>query len=675
MLASVAKGASLSRALPVFNERADFYIGWGRKKSGRNAQRLAAKYNKPFYLLEDGLIRSIYTPKHSKSPLSIVIDDIGIYYDARTQSRLEKDLQSAKKYSAETKKRARNAINFLRDNKLSKYNHASDNPPANLPQGYILLIDQTYGDLSIAGAMANEDDFGAMLNSAIAEHTHKPIVIKIHPQVIMGRKKGYLYNAYNALPKNKRANIHIISDDVNPFTLIEGAAEVYTVSSQMGFEALLCGKKVRCFGVPFYTGWGITRDEKPCPRRTKKRKLEELFAAFYFDYTRYFNPLSGQASTFEDIAELLTLWRDHNQAHSHIAACLYISQWKRPAINAFLGTQNTRPHYFAHEATAIEYAANNNAPIYAWSSKITDTLTAACAEKNIEIIRIEDGFIRSAGLGAKLTLPCSLCFDSAGIYYDARTASDLENILQNTKISKDTCVRAKILMERIKNNGLSKYNLKTEANDGALTRKITAAKAPKTILVPGQVEDDASVLYGGDDIRNNLDLLKAVRTKNKDAFIIYKPHPDVMAGLRAGHLARDEIKKYADVIEADRDIIALINLSDEIHVNTSLTGFEALLRGKIVHTYGMPFYAGWGLTIDTVKCKRRTKKLSLEELVAGTLILYPRYIHPSALKPCRAEDVVDYLATNKAKPQSAKTFYGFFYSAYGRLKNILGGTK
>ncbi|SUV87835.1 capsular polysaccharide export protein [Bordetella pertussis] len=45
-------------------------------------------------------------------------------------------------------------------------------------------------------------------------------------------------------------------------------------------------------------------------------------------------------------------------------------------------------------------------------------------------------------------------------------------------------------------------------------------------------------------------------------------------------------------------------------------------------TYGKPFYAGWGLTEDRAADwprDRRTRRLSLDELVAGTLLRYPLY--------------------------------------------------
>ncbi len=164
------------------------------------------------------------------------------------------------------------------------------------------------------------------------------------------------------------------------------------------------------------------------------------------------------------------------------------------------------------------------------------------------------------------------------------------------------------------------------------------------MLVPGQVENDASVLRGGGAIRSNLGLLQAARETRPDAFIVYKPHPDVEAGLRPGRIEPPEALKLADAIAPGASMAHLLDQVDEVHTLTSLSGFEALLRGLDVAVYGLPFYAGWGLTEDREQCPRRTRRLSLDELVAGTLILYPRYVHRPTLWPCSAADVVRQLS-------------------------------
>jgi capsular polysaccharide export protein len=167
------------------------------------------------------------------------------------------------------------------------------------------------------------------------------------------------------------------------------------------------------------------------------------------------------------------------------------------------------------------------------------------------------------------------------------------------------------------------------------------------ILVPGQVEDDRAVQTGGCGLTSNLELLKRVRAAAPDAYILYKPHPDVLAGHRRGAIPDKTALTFADEIVAELPINSLISMADEVHVNTSLAGFEALLRQKKVTTHGVPFYAGWGLTTDLGPVPpRRSAKRSLDELVAATLLVYPRYLDPISGLPCPAEVVAARLAAN-----------------------------
>jgi capsular polysaccharide export protein len=85
---------------------------------------------------------------------------------------------------------------------------------------------------------------------------------------------------------------------------------------------------------------------------------------------------------------------------------------------------------------------------------------------------------------------------------------------------------------------------------------------------------------------------------------------------------------------------ALLGAADEIHVATSQLGFEAVLRGRPVRCYGLPFYAGWGLTQDLVAPPRPRRRLPLDALVAGALILYPKYLSWERRLPCEVEDVL-----------------------------------
>jgi capsular polysaccharide export protein len=136
-----------------------------------------------------------------------------------------------------------------------------------------------------------------------------------------------------------------------------------------------------------------------------------------------------------------------------------------------------------------------------------------------------------------------------------------------------------------------------------------------------------------------------VRETRPDAHVIYKPHPDVEAGHRRGCLSDEDCLRFADEIVRDAPITALIDVADEVHVISSLAGFEALLRGMRVTTYGTPFYAGWGLTEDKgPPVERRSVRRSIDELVAAVLLLYPRYLDPVTGLPCPPEILIRRLA-------------------------------
>jgi capsular polysaccharide export protein len=123
----------------------------------------------------------------------------------------------------------------------------------------------------------------------------------------------------------------------------------------------------------------------------------------------------------------------------------------------------------------------------------------------------------------------------------------------------------------------------------------------------------------------------------------------------------------ADEVVVSGTISEAIDAADEVHVNTSLAGFEALLRGKPVTTYGVPFYAGWGLTRDLGDVpSRRTARRSLDELVAATLLIYPRYLDPVTGLPCPAEILALRLAEKHRHP--AKGLLVRLRQMQGRLK-------
>lgn len=267
------------------------------------------------------------------------------------------------------------------------------------------------------------------------------------------------------------------------------------------------------------------------------------------------------------------------------------------------------------------------------------------------ITRYEDGFIRSVGLGAKFTPALSWVTDRRGIYYDATKPSDLEFMLGHKEFPDALRERARRLREKIVASGLTKYNL-----PGTLWQR--PAHSGKTILVPGQVESDASIRLGSPGTKTNIGLLQRVRRENPRDYIVYKPHPDVVSGVRRAGPDESSAKKHCDMVVTSASMHALLTVADEVHVTTSLAGFEALLRGKRVVTYGQPFYAGWGLTEDLDPPRRRKRRLHLDELVSAALIRYPLYRSPATGQPCAPEQVIEEMARGVSGPRPG--FLEFF---------------
>lgn len=261
---------------------------------------------------------------------------------------------------------------------------------------------------------------------------------------------------------------------------------------------------------------------------------------------------------------------------------------------------------------------------------------------NVTILRVEDGFLRSVGLGADLIRPMSWVIDGRGIYYDATRPSDLEHLLAHSSFDAQLLQRAALLRERIVAERLTKYNVGTSGWQRPSTTR-------RMILVPGQVESDASLAYGAPGIRTNIGLLKAVRAGSPEAYVVYKPHPDVIARLRAKGVSEDEALSWCDEVVSDAAMGDLLLAVDEVHVLTSLAGFEALLRKKPVTCHGQPFYAGWGLTSDALPIPRRCRHLSLDELVAGALIKYPLYLSRSSNRLIDPEQALDELLAWRAR--------------------------
>ena len=329
-------------------------------------------------------------------------------------------------------------------------------------------------------------------------------------------------------------------------------------------------------------------------------------------------------------------------------------RWKEPSFTHFLtDAAGTSPDIIYFDETCdldqIHTAVTREPPneIIVWGMMEPPGLMELAAEHNIPTRRVEDGFLRSVGLTSTKAAPLSLCFDSRGMYFNPRQASDLTHILTSQDLDADQALiaRAEAGINRLVHMGISKYNHVAPVT----VEKLYGPKDKPRILVLGQVEDDQSIEFGYPGHFENNDLVRKVSEENPDAQIIYKPHPDVLAKARPALSDPTAVKDIALVVDQPLSLADALTSVDHVYVATSLGGFEALLRGIKVTTFGQPFYAGWGLTDDRNPPTDPRPKRSLAALFAATYMLYPDYRHPETGAVITFEDAIDYLAEERKK--------------------------
>lgn len=622
-------GHELRLGLPGPN---DGVVVWGRSPYAARGEAVAARRAVPLVRVEDAFLRSLRPGRMGDAPMGLMIDGLGVHFDASHPSQLERILMRDPFDNSNLMTRARDGIARIQALDLSKYNMHMVSAP--LPRaGYVLVIDQTRGDASITHSGATAQTFADMLVLAHEENPGARIVIKTHPETALGLRPGH----YG--PQHLSDRVSLCTDPVSPWALLQGAVAVYTVSSLLGFEAIMAGHRPHVFGQPFYAGWGLSDDRNPPPRRGRPLSRAQLFAGAMIVAPRWYDPCRDRLCSFEEAVDQLEAETRALREDRAGYVAYGMRSWKRGRLQEVFGRQT--PMVFAkNPAQAIEKATKTQRHLLIWASKETPALSAPHLA-----IRVEDGFLRSRGLGANLVPPLSLVRDELGIYYDPSRESQLERLILSP-LPPGGRARAEALLSKIVAVGITKYNLAADP--------LPDLGSGRRVLVVGQVEDDASIRLGAGEVCTNLGLLTAAAQANPGARLIFKPHPDVEAGLRPGRIDPSDLTGLADVIAHQADPLALIAACDEVWTMTSLLGFEALLRGKPVTCLGAPFYAGWGLTRDLGPVPDRRRRAAdghplprpdLVHLLHATLIGYPRYFDPISHRPCPPEVVVDRLAS------------------------------
>jgi capsular polysaccharide export protein len=453
------------------------------------------------------------------------------------------------------------------------------------------------------------------------------------------------------------------SSDADPWSRF-AADTIFTTTADdpLALLATIAGCRVSCPGEGPFSGLSGRAQREPDHRQ----RVRDLVVVHMLREIRWHDPLTGEPADPVHVIARLGAWRRLIEANRRIAAAFGFAGWKQDTTAALLWDGERAPPFHAATNVALDRLPHE-ATVAIWKARVPPAFLHRLEQSGRSILEIEDGFIRSIGLGADCVPPLSIVVDDLGAHYDPSSPSRLEHMIADADMDAAMLSRAAALRRAIVASGISKYGV----GGAALARP---AGTRRHVLVVGQVEDDRSVRLGGCGLASNLELLRRVRARCPDAYILYRPHPDVEAGHRTGRIAPVDMLALADATDRDSAISDLVAMVDEVHVLTSLAGFEALLHGKAVVTHGVPFYAGWGLTTDLGPVPaRRTVPRTLDHLVAAVLIAYPRYLDPTTGLPCDVELLIRRMGAGVRRENAAlvalRRVWGMVNRAGARLRN------
>lgn len=597
-------------------QRLDFVVGWGDKPSAQRPRRFGERHAVPFLAAEDGFLRSVGSHRIKPPPLSLVLDDEGIYYRAATPSRLERLIVAAPAFDAARIAAAERALARVRGEKLTKYNVLGPPSAADGKSVRILLVDQVFGDQSIAGGLASAASFAAMVSAALTEAAAADIAVKVHPDVLAGRATGYL------LDHARRHGLALIADAGNPFDLLARVGRVFTVSSQLGFEALVAGVPVRTFGVPFYAGWGLTEDtpteaaaSAALGRRGQPRSLLEVFAAAYVAYPRYADPVRCEAIGVEQAIDRLLEWRE-TLVRRRSTVRLAASPLDGRLAEAVFGGGGA-------PVTLAPLDAGGGGDLVAWAGAAEPSPPAGTARP--AVIR-DDRLARTYG------------FDG-GFHFDPRGDPFAESgallaLLASAEVSLLDQARAGAVVSLLSRTAFARIDLVAE-------RRIAAASgdaAAPTVAVVLAAAGDAAAPFGS-RLPSEADIVSAVRSERPEATIVVlreRPRPprDLRRAWRNTLLPPRQATR-----PPARAMAATLGRVVAVHTDAAFSALDALALGLPVAVHGPAIYAGWGFTRDPAP-PSRPRRLSFEEFVALAAVVGTAWTDPVSGLPATAEEVM-----------------------------------
>ena len=282
------------------NPNTDHLIIWASNKTIPLEQSLInSGFN--YHYCEDGFMRSSGLGIKLFIPGSLSFSKNGIHFDSTKETELENLLNNVTLTSQE-KDRAHTIIEFIKQRNISKYGNLGQEPFPKIENNNknILIIGQVENDASLEFGSPNIKRNKDFIENVINNTEKSNLFYKPHPDVVAKLRPGEVSKSY--LQEN-----NVVEIQNTPLSeCINSCDEVHVLSSQSGLDALILNKKVICYGVPFYSGWGLTTDKNTTERREKKLSLEELIYVSFVKYPTYVNPKTKKKCEIEEILELIS---------------------------------------------------------------------------------------------------------------------------------------------------------------------------------------------------------------------------------------------------------------------------------------------------------------------------------------------------------------------------------
>ncbi len=580
---------------------------WGNEQITDNPN------NYPKLRLQDCLY-SIYGEEKTQYGLNFAYEN-NLYYSLNNSvtDLLNSDWEISEEEIALSQK----AIQMINKYCITKYNQFPVfKPEDSNSEKSILLIDQSLNSQSVLENQANMNNFSNMFMYAFENFPNAKIYIKYHPDTINGIEEGYLHKF---LKKNKlldHPSLQIIDYHCNVASLFYYVSDVLTVTSPVGFEALLRGKNVTTFGNSFYSGHGVTTDQYTLIK--KPRNVLEIFHALFIQNSIYLNPFNNKKGTILDILEYVSLQKRHQNSKHVVFFRTEFSKSKN--IVKLLNLESKENIYL-----------NNQSKILLQDSK----LILVDSQKHMNHLPkkhskafVGEGFLFPTE--TQKNQPMSMIIDFSAAYYHNKINSDLDEILNNEPFTDYELENVKFFIEDLK----SKFNKELEIFPNGNLANIKK-EDKKIIFIPGNSEQTQNLFEL--PISSDLELILSVAQREKDSIIIYKPASDSKIK-RTKDLFKSGLPKLQEtcnnnknqlIVETEAHASHIINLCDEVHLISNNFGIEALIQNKKVINYGQTFFSGRGLTTDVFTSDKQKKEISLERLILGSLMLYPRYKIPN----------------------------------------------